>query len=61
MLDDLLIDPNSDEFEFFLIWLVDSRYFKAKEIIDVVFSSHKYQIQMADYKQEQKLRRLYGD
>ena len=61
MLDDLLIDPNSDEFEFFLIWLVEHRDFKAKEIIDVVFSSHKYQIQMADYKQEEKLRRLYED
>ena len=61
MLDDLLIDPNSDEFEDFLIWLVEYRDFKAKEIIDVVYSSHKYQLQMADYKQEEKLRRLYED
>ena len=36
MLDDLLIDPNSDEFEFFLIWLVEYRDFKAKEIIKKV-------------------------
>ena len=61
MSDNLLIDPNSDEFQFFLIWLVESRDFKAKEIIDVVYSSHKYKIQMADYKQEEKLRRLYED
>ena len=61
MSDNLLIDPNSDEFQFFLIWLVESRDFKAKEIIDVVYSCHKYKIQMADYKQEEKLRRLYED
>ena len=51
---DLPIDPNSDEFEFFLIWLVEEKEFNAKEIIDVVFGSHKYKKEMRRYLDDSK-------
>ena len=38
-----LIDPDSDEFRWFLVWLVDEYNFNASEIIGVVYESHKYQ------------------
>ena len=43
------IDPNSDKFEFFLNWLVDEKDFNGKEIIDVMFGSHKYKDKMNEY------------
>ena len=46
---DLPIDPNSDEFEFFLNWLIDEKEFGAKEIVDVVYGSHKYRSEMKEY------------
>ena len=38
-----LINPESDEFRSFLVWLVDEHNFNASEIIGVVYESHKYQ------------------
>ena len=38
-----LIDPDSDEFRWFLVWLVDEKNFSASEIIGVMYESHKYQ------------------
>ena len=38
-----LINPESDEFRWFLVWLVDEHNFNASEIIGVVYESHKYQ------------------
>ena len=46
---DLPIEPNSDKFEFFLNWLIDEKDFGAKEIVDVVFGSHKYRNEMKEY------------
>ena len=37
------IDPNSDDFRWFLVWLVDKYNFNASEIIGVMYESHKYQ------------------
>ena len=38
-----LIEPDSDEFRWFLVWLVDEKNFNASEIIGVMYESHKYQ------------------
>tara|TARA_Y100000310_G_C20561490_1_gene753288 strand:+ start:694 stop:888 length:195 start_codon:yes stop_codon:yes gene_type:complete len=38
-----VINPNSENFRWFLVWLVDEKDFTAHEIVDVVYESHKYQ------------------
>ena len=38
-----LINPDSDEFRWFLVWLDEEKGFNASEIIEVVYESHKYQ------------------
>ena len=47
----LPIDPNSDEFRWFLEWLVDEKdgFDDAKLIIGVSFEPHKYQEYMKEY------------
>ncbi len=44
-----VINPNSDKFYFFLNWLVDEKDFSGKEIIDVMYASHKYTDKMNEY------------
>ena len=44
-----MIDPNSDEFRWFLVWLVEKKNFNGSEIIGVVFESHKYKKLMKEY------------
>jgi hypothetical protein len=43
------LDPDSEEFQFFLIWLVEEKHFDAKELIDVMYYSHKYQKLKSEY------------
>ena len=45
----LKIDPNSDTFRWWLIWLVDEKNWTAHEIIDATFESHKYQSLQVEY------------
>ncbi len=47
----LPIDPNSDEFRWFLEWLVDEKdgFDDAKLIIGVSFEPHKYKEYMNEY------------
>ena len=44
-----MINPDSYEFMLFVNWLVDEKDFTAKEILDVVYYSHKYEKQMKEY------------
>ena len=45
-----MINPNSEEFHLFLLWLVnDKDYNDASFILDVVYSSHKYKNLMKEY------------
>ena len=48
----MLINPDTDEFREFLLWLVESKDFTAKEVIWVVFESHKYSELMTEYKEK---------
>lgn len=43
------IDPNREEFRWFLVWLVEEKDFDASEIITVVYESHKYQELQKEY------------
>ena len=43
------IDPNREEFRWFLVWLVEEKDFDASEIITVVYESHKYQELQTEY------------
>ena len=49
-----IINPKSDEFRFFLNWLADEKDYNAKEIIDVVYESHKYKDLQVEYLEQNK-------
>ena len=43
------IDANSDQYIFFLRWLVEVKDYSAHEIIDAVYYSHKYKALQTEY------------
>ena len=43
------IDPNREEFRWFLVWLDEEKNFNASEIISVMYESHKYQELQIEY------------
>ena len=49
-----LIEPDSDEFRWFLVWLVDEKNFNASEIIGVMYESHKYKKLQVEYLEKTK-------
>ena len=44
-----IIDPNCEDFRWFLVWLVEEKNFKADEIISVMYESHKYSNYQLEY------------
>ena len=44
-----IIDPISDEFMWWLQWLAEEKDWTAMEVIDAVYSSHKYQELQKEY------------
>ena len=51
-----LINPDSEEFRWFLVWLVEEKDFNASEIIGVMYESHKYQDLEKEYKQDKEIK-----
>ena len=51
-----LINPNSDEYRFFLNWCADEKSLNAKEIIDIAFEGYKY-----EYLQQEYLKTIKGE
>ena len=51
---DLLINPDSEKFRGFLVWLVDEKGWDAHEIIGVMYESHKYQKLEKEYLENEK-------
>tara|TARA_R110002020_G_C15674208_1_gene718141 strand:+ start:131 stop:295 length:165 start_codon:yes stop_codon:yes gene_type:complete len=49
---DTPINPDSDDFRWFLVWLVDDKDFTASEIISAMYESHKYKYLMNEYLKE---------
>jgi hypothetical protein len=47
------LDPDSDEFRWFLVWLAEGglngQEWNAQEIIDVMYESHKYTKEQEEY------------
>ena len=50
----LLIDPNSDDFRWWLQWLIDEKKWNANEIIGAMYESHKYQDLQKEYLNEEQ-------
>ena len=44
-----MINPDSYEFQMFTYWLIDKKNFKAREILDVIYYSHKYEKLMKEF------------
>ena len=44
-----LIDPNSDEFMWWLKWLAEEKDWSALSVFDATFYSHKYQKLQKEY------------
>jgi len=57
-LDCFLIEPDSDEFRWFLVWLAEGGHegkeWTAQEIIGVMYESHKYQDLEKEYLENKK-------
>ena len=49
MTDFFIIDPNGEDFRWFLVWLVEEKNFNADEIIGVMYESHKYRKYQQEY------------
>jgi hypothetical protein len=44
-----IIDPDSDEFMWWLQWLAEEKDWSALEVVDAVYYSHKYQELQKEY------------